>query len=98
MSKLLDKQVNVQKEILKNFQGSQKLPQAHKKCAMKMKQRKKQRLRKNFYGERKDFIRLYQKNGGTGFDELRIIDSSSNEGTNSLLNRRIGRERMVRGA
>ena len=31
MSELLDKQVNVQKESLKNFQGSCKLPQAHEK-------------------------------------------------------------------
>ena len=35
MSELLDKQVNAQKE--KIFRGSRKLPQAHKKCAMKMK-------------------------------------------------------------
>ena len=34
-SLLLDKQVNAQKE--KIFRGSSKLPQAHKKCAMKMK-------------------------------------------------------------
>ena len=41
MSELFDKQVNVQKESLKkNFQGSCKLPQAHKKCVMKTKQRK----------------------------------------------------------
>ena len=32
---LLDKQVNAQKE--KSFQGSGKLPQAHEKCAIKMK-------------------------------------------------------------
>ena len=31
MSELLDKQMNVQKESLKNFQGSRKLPQAHEK-------------------------------------------------------------------
>ena len=38
MSELLDKQVDVQnEEFEKNFRGSQKLPQAHKKCAMKMK-------------------------------------------------------------
>ena len=35
MSELLDKQVNAQKE--KIFRGSSKLPQAHEKCAMKMK-------------------------------------------------------------
>ena len=35
MSELFDKQVNAQKE--KRFRGSHKLPQAHEKCAMKMK-------------------------------------------------------------
>ena len=35
MSELLDKLLNAQKE--KIFRGSRKLPQAHKKCAMKMK-------------------------------------------------------------
>ena len=35
MSELLDKQVNAQKE--KIFRGSRMLPQAHEKCAMKMK-------------------------------------------------------------
>ena len=35
MSELFDKQVNAQKE--KIFRGSRKLPQAHEKCAMKMK-------------------------------------------------------------
>ena len=35
MSKLFDKQVNAQKE--KNSWGSRRLPQAHEKCAMKMK-------------------------------------------------------------
>ena len=38
MSELFDKQVNAQKENSKKyFWGSRKLPQAHKKCAMKMK-------------------------------------------------------------
>ena len=38
MSELLDKQVNVQKESLKKLpRDSHKLPQAHEKCAMKMK-------------------------------------------------------------
>ena len=39
MSELLDKQVNTQKE--KIFWGSRKLPQAHEKYVMKMKQTKK---------------------------------------------------------
>ena len=38
MSELFDKEVNEQKESLKKFfRGSRKLPQAHKKCVMKMK-------------------------------------------------------------
>ena len=41
MSELLDKQVNVQKESLKNFQGSRKLPQAHEKVCDENKERKK---------------------------------------------------------
>ena len=40
ISELLDKQVNVQKENLKkNFWGSRRLLQAHKKCTMKMKEK-----------------------------------------------------------
>ena len=50
---------------------------------------------KNFCGDRKDFIRPYQKNG---FYQLRDIDSSNNEGTNSLVNEQIRRERMVHRA
>ena len=51
MSELFDKQVNAQKE--KNFRGSHKLPQAHEKCAMKMKEsrRKKRRAPKIFWME-----------------------------------------------
>ena len=41
--KSIDKQVNAQKESLKNFLGSHKLQQAHEKCAMKMKETKKRR-------------------------------------------------------
>ena len=43
MSELVDKQVNVQKESLKKTSGIHaKLPQAHEKCVMKMKERNKQ--------------------------------------------------------
>ena len=38
MSELFDKEVNAQKECLKKFPGSRKLPQAHEKCTMKMKE------------------------------------------------------------
>ena len=40
MSELLDKQVNIQKEGLKNFRSSRKLPQPTKKRAMKMNETK----------------------------------------------------------
>ena len=69
-----------------------------KKCAMKERKGKKRLPRKNFCGHRKAFIRLYLKNGWIDFYELRDIDSSNNEGTNCLVNGRIGRERMVRRA
>ena len=49
MSELFDKEVNAQKENLKKcFRGSRKLPQAHDKCAMKMKQEKKRQAPKIF--------------------------------------------------
>ena len=62
------------------------------------KERKKRLPRKIFCGHRKAFIRLYQKNGWMDVYQLRDIDSSNNEGTNCLVNERIGRERMVRRA
>ena len=69
---------------------------------MKMKERKKEIRKKaamqKFCGDRKAFIRLYQKNGGTDFYQLWDIDSSNNKGTNSLVNGRIGWERIVRRA
>ena len=60
-----------------------------------MKKKEKRLPCKNFCGERKDFIRPYQKNGRTDFDELQVIDSLNNEGTNSLVNGRIGHEGMA---
>ena len=63
MSELLDKQAYVQIEILKiTFQGSRK---PTKKCAMKMKVEKKTDNHIIFVEE---FIRLYQKSGGTNFN------------------------------
>ena len=38
------------------------------------------------------FIWLYQKTGRTNFDELQVIDSSNNEGTNSLVIGESGRK------
>ena len=56
MSELLDEQVHAQEE--KSFRGSRKLPQAHEKVAMKIKQRnkKKRRALKNVIHRRKPFI------------------------------------------
>ena len=64
----------------------------------KKKERKKRLPRKKFCGDRKAFIRLYQKNGCIDFYELQDIDSSNNEGTNCLVDGQIGRESMVRRA
>ena len=45
MSELLDKQVNVQKESLKKLPGFTQAPASpRKKCAMKMKERKKEEV------------------------------------------------------
>ena len=62
--------MNVQKEFEKSFRGSHKLLQAHEKVCDEnerkketKKKEKKQLLCKNFCGARKDFIRLFQKNG-----------------------------------
>ena len=82
MSKLLDKQLNVQKESLKKLPGYTQTPASPRKKVCDENERKKNDCRvKNFCG-RKDFIRLYQKTG-TNFDKLQVIDSSNNEGTNS---------------
>ena len=63
MSELFDKEVNAQKESLKkNFRGSRKLPQAHKKVCdenERNKQRnkkKKRRARINVFDGRRAFI------------------------------------------
>ena len=48
MSELLDKQVNVQKEFEKNFQGSRELPQAHEKVCDENERNKDCRVKKNF--------------------------------------------------
>ena len=55
MSELFDKEVNAQKESLKkNFRGSRKLPYAHEKCAMKMKERNKQTNKQTKKQEKND--------------------------------------------
>ena len=98
MSELLDKQLNVQKESLKKTSGLHANSRKPTKKVCNENERKKQRKKKkrlphqkNFCG-RKDFIRLYQKTGSTDFDELQVIDSSNNEGTNSRVMGESGRK------
>ena len=71
-----------------------------KKCVMKIKKERKKRLpHKIFCGDRKDFTRLSEEWLNRFVSTLIWdIDSSNNEGTNTLVNGRIGRERMVRRA
>ena len=61
-----------------------------KKCAMKMKETKKQekkrRARKNVFGGRKPFIRRTQRTGENDLHKLRVNDSGHNEGTICLVN------------
>ena len=87
MSELFDKEVNAQKESLKKTSGvhtSSRMPT--KKCAMKMKQRKKRRACENVFGGRKPFIRCTQRTGENDLDKLRVNDSGHNEGTICLVN------------
>ena len=87
MHELFDKEVNAQKESLKNTSGvhaSSRKPT--KKYAMKMKQRKKRRTRKNVFGGRKPFIRRTQRTGKNDLDKLPVNDSGHNEGTICLVN------------
>ena len=59
-----------------------------KKCAMKMKQRKKKKrcAHKNVINRRKPFIRRTQRTGENNLKECRVSDSRHNEGTICLLN------------
>ena len=83
MSELLDKQVNVQIEILKVIFRRSRKPT--KKCAMKIKVRKKRRPHKFCLWWKEEFIKLHQKSGRTDFDEFRDTIFTLNEGTNSLV-------------
>ena len=56
-----------------------------KKCAMKMKQRKKRRTRKNLIHGRKPFIIPKQKTGGNDLHKLLGNDCGYNEGTICVL-------------
>ena len=64
--------------------------QAHKKCAMKIKERKKKEKRqpcKNSFDDRKDFVWLLPKLDITDVDELQDNNSSDTKGTICLVNR-----------
>ena len=57
MSELFDKEVDAQKESLKKLLGSHKLLQAHeKRCAMKMKETKKNDAHVKMFNGRRAFI------------------------------------------
>ena len=64
----------------------------------KRKKKEKNDSHVNIFYWKEDFIRLYQKTGWSDFDELRVTDSTLNEGTNSLINERKGAGQMVRRA
>ena len=57
------------------------LTQAHEKCAIKMKERKKRRPRKKFFDDRRDFVWLLLKLDITNVDELQDNNSSHTKGT-----------------
>ena len=62
--------------------------QAHEGLKWRRRRRRRKRKRralKNYFSERKHFIRRYQRNGWMDFSELRAIDSLHNEGTNTLV-------------
>ena len=88
MSELLHKQVNTQ--IKKSFRGPRKLPQAHEKCAMKMKQRRKNDAHLKVIDGRKPFITPKQKTGKNDLHKLLGNDCGYNEGTICVVNGYIG--------
>ena len=61
-----------------------------KKCAMKMKETKKQEKKRHVrikvFGGRKPFIRRRQRTGENDLHKLRVNDSGHNEGTIRLVN------------
>ena len=89
MSELLDKQVYVLNECFKYVEIPGFTPgvtQVHKKCAMKMKERKKRWPRKKFFDDRKDFAWLLLKLDITNVNELQDNNSSHTKGTICLVN------------
>ena len=78
MSELFDKQVNAQKENLKNtFRVHASSRKPTKKCAMKMKVEleKKRRARKNIIDGRGEFIRRLWKGHVMDSNEPQVNDS-----------------------
>ena len=59
--------------------------QAHKKVCNENESKKKNDDCIIFLWWKEEFIRLYQKSGGTNFNELQDTVSTLNEGTNSLV-------------
>ena len=76
MSKLFDKEVNVQKESLKKiFQGSRMLLQALEKVCDENETRIKRQAPKIFFDGRKEFIRRMRKTGVMDIKRLQVTDS-----------------------
>ena len=75
--------MNVHKESFKKLPG---FTQAPASLSNENERKKKKRLPRQKFCGRKVFIRLYQKTGSIDFNQLWDIDSSNNEGTNSLVN------------
>ena len=75
MNELLDKQVNAQKESLKNTSRvhASSCMQAHEKCAMKMKQRKND-MHKNVFGGRREIIGLVWQTHAMDINEFQVYD------------------------
>ena len=88
MSQLFNKEVNAQKENLKNT--SRVHASSHKpikKCEIKMKEtKKKQHACKNVFDGRKHFIGRIRKTGENDLDNFRVNNSGHNEGILCLVN------------
>ena len=69
----------------RNFGIHVGVTQAHEKCAMEIKEKKRQPHKKNF-DDRKDFVWLLLKLDMTDVDELQVNNSSHNKGTICLVN------------
>ena len=89
MYKLLNKQVNAQKESMKNtsrVHASSHKP-TKKVCNENKRNKKKRRACKNVIYGRKPFITPIQKTGENDLHKLQVNDSGYNEGTICLVNR-----------